>query len=96
MIIFIDIDETICNTGCADYSKAMPNYVNIEKANNLYKRGNHIVYYTSRGSQTGIDWKDLTEQQLIDWDVLYHELRLDKPFYDLLIDDKALNAQDWI
>ena len=57
--------------------------------------GHVIVYWTARGSVTGIDWRDITESQLKDWGVKYHELRFGKPSFDLLIDDKALNARDW-
>ena len=68
---------------------------NIKKANKLYDDGNTIVYWTARGATTGIDWTDLTAQQLKKWGAKYHELKLDKPFYDLFIDDKVINTEDW-
>ena len=90
MDIFVDIDETICNTRRdRDYSKSTPIDEHIQKINKLYDEGHHIVYWTARGSGSGIDWKDLTEKQLSAWGVKHHELRLGKPSYDLLICDKT-------
>ena len=90
MNIFVDIDETICNTRRdRDYSKSTPIDEHIQKINKLYDEGHHVVYWTARGSGSGIDWKDLTEKQLSAWGVKHHELRLGKPSYDLLICDKT-------
>ena len=36
----------------------------------------------------------LTEKQLNDWGAKYHELRVDKPFYDLFIEDKSLRIEE--
>ena len=41
-----------------------------------------------------IDWTELTCQQLSEWGAKYHELRVDKPFYDLFIEDKALRIEE--
>ena len=41
---------------------------------------------------TGKNWFLLTQNQLNDWGVKYHELRMGKPAFDLLIDDKVLNS----
>ena len=97
-IIFIDIDETIFHTPLEeprDYTKSKPNVENINKANKLYDAGHRIIYWTARGSRSGIDWHDLTKQQLDEYGVKYHSLRCDKPYYDLFIDDKAINVSDW-
>ena len=101
MLIMIDIDETICTHDNTDksvarqYDKGVPIIENIAKANRLYDEGHTIVYWTARGAQTGIDWRDVTEQQLSLWGCKYHSLRLDKPHYDLYIDDKVINTKDW-
>ena len=96
MIIYIDIDETICITPeSRDYSLATPISENIEKANRLYDEGNTIVYWTARGSTSGLDWTQVTQDQLKSWGVKYHDLRLGKPMYDLFICDKAMNTEDW-
>ena len=68
---------------------------NIEKCNKLYEDGNTIVYWTARGTKTGTDWFNTTEKQLAEWNVKYHDLKLGKPFYDLFIDDKAINSEDF-
>jgi dTDP-glucose 4,6-dehydratase len=96
MIIYIDIDETICNTPeNRDYSLASPIEQNIEKANKLYDDGNTIVYWTARGTVSGIDWHQTTLEQLISWGAKFHDLKLGKPHYDLFIDDKNMNTKDW-
>tara|TARA_R100000278_G_scaffold88081_1_gene67251 strand:+ start:12435 stop:12731 length:297 start_codon:yes stop_codon:yes gene_type:complete len=94
MIIYVDIDETICATpDDRDYNKSKPLYDRIAKINDLYNKGHTIIYWTARGTTTGIDWRKLTEQQLNKWLVKYHELHLGKPVYDLFIDDKNINSE---
>ena len=89
-IIYVDIDETICTTPSdRSYDQSVPIKNNIEKINKLYDEGNTIVYWTSRGSRKQINWYDLTYKQLIEWGVKFNELRVDKPYYDLFIDDKT-------
>jgi hypothetical protein len=89
-VIYVDIDETICMTpNSRKYTDALPIPGHIEKVNRLYDEGNTIVYWTSRGSRKQIDWREVTESQLKRWGAKYHELRLDKPYYDILIDDKS-------
>lgn len=96
MIIYIDIDETICdNVRSRNYADAAPKKENIEKANKLYDEGHRIVYWTARGTVTGIDWEDVTRDQFERWGVKYHELKFGKPAYDLFIDDKNMNVKDW-
>ena len=88
--IWVDIDETICQTPpTRKYSESIPIYENIERVNKLFNMGHEVVYWTARGSGSGIDWKDLTEKQLSAWGVNHHELRMGKPSYDLLICDKT-------
>jgi len=96
MLIYIDIDETICTkTDDGDYSLAQPIVENIKKANRLYDNGNTVIYWTARGSVTGIDWREVTEKQFEKWKVKYHELRFGKPPYDLMICDKTMHPKDW-
>jgi CMP-N,N'-diacetyllegionaminic acid synthase len=95
-IIYIDVDETICNTPeDRDYTKSSPIDQNIKKANLLYDQGNKIVYWTARGTVTGIDWREVTEKQFGEWGVKYHDLKFGKPYYDIFIDDKNMNTKDW-
>ena len=94
MIIYVDIDETICKSPTSrEYQYAVPIVSNIEKVNEFYDAGNTIVYWTARGTGSGIDWREVTENQFKKWGVKYHELRFGKPIYDLFIDDKNINAE---
>lgn len=93
-IIYVDVDETICRSPeDRDYSKAIPIIDHIHKINELYDAGNTIVYWTARGTGTGIDWREVTENQFKKWGVKHHELRFGKPVYDLFIDDKNINSE---
>lgn len=93
MIIYVDIDETICRSPeDRDYSKAIPITSHIHKINELYDAGNTIVYWTARGTGSGIDWREVTEKQFKKWGVKHHGLKLGKPIYDLFIDDKNINT----
>ena len=90
MIVYIDIDETIANTpDDRNYSMSTPIKENIAKANKFYDEGHTVVYWTARGSGTGIDWYDITKDQLIQWGAKHHDLKLGKPMYDLF------NSEDW-
>ena len=54
MIIYVDIDETICfYKGERHYPDAQPDLANIKKINTLYDEGNEIIYWTARGSNSG-------------------------------------------
>ena len=97
MIVYIDIDETIAQTPeDRNYSLSTPMRENIKKANKYYEEGHTVIYWTARGSGSGIDWYDITKDQLNSWGVKYHDLKLGKPIYDLFIDDKAMNPNEWI
>jgi CMP-N,N'-diacetyllegionaminic acid synthase len=96
MIVYIDIDDTICHSpNKPDYKICIPIQENIIKANKLFDQGHTIVYWTARGTLSGQNWRDITEQQLLEWGVKYHELKFNKPYYDLFIDDKNLNTKNW-
>ena len=100
MKIFVDIDETICITDgpknlARDYSKSNPILENIKAVNKLYEQGHHITYWTARGTESGIDWTDVTKKQLLEWGAKHNHLILGKPSYDLYIDDKSINTRNW-
>ena len=64
MIVYVDIDETICiSPEDRDYNKAVPIEKNIKKINKMYDNGDRIVYWTARGTGSGIDWREVTEKQ---------------------------------
>lgn len=96
MIIYVDIDGTICsNEPEGDYAQAAPYYDRINRVNYFYRNGNRIIYWTARGSETGKDWESLTRRQLKKWGVKYHELLFGKPYYNLWIDDKAMTLKEF-
>lgn len=92
MTIYVDIDNTITKTCGTNYKEAIPLEHNIKIINTLYNSGHTIIYWTSRGVLSNINYYDLTKKQLDSWGCKYNELRCDKPFYDIFIDDKALSS----
>ena len=95
MIYCFDIDGTLCNLTAGDYSEATPYKDRVQVVNGLYDAGHTILLYTARGSQTGIDWRDVTQRQLEAWGVRYHQLNLGKPHYDVWVDDKAISDRNF-
>lgn len=97
MIYCFDLDETLCTRAInGDYRTAEPLKKAILKVNELHSQGHKILIFTGRGSSSGIDWTDVTLGQLAKWCVHYDELIMNKkPTYDIIIDDKAINAEDW-
>lgn len=94
MIVYVDIDETICEyEDEREYPLAKPLPKNIGIINELYESGHEVVYWTARGSLTGIDWTELTVEQLKKWGAKYTKLKLKKPHYDVFICDKAINSE---
>ena len=92
MLIYVDIDKTIADTEGEDYENAKPIKKNIVRVNKLYDEGHTIVYWTARGTmKPRPELFDMTLGQLVDWNCKFHELRLGKPAYDLLICDKTEN-----
>ena len=100
MNIYVDIDETICfyenrDYVNPDYSEAIPHFDNIDKINKLYDQGHTITYYTARGGTTGIDWFEVTKDQLDRWGCKHDGLSVgEKPNYDLLICDKTKRIEE--
>jgi hypothetical protein len=91
----VDIDETICfYPEEREYIKAVPDYENIAKVNELYDAGHTIIYWTARGSRSGIDWTELTKKQLNDWGAKHHELYCDKPYYDIFVEDRSIRIEE--
>lgn len=96
--VLVDVDETICfYSGERRYDLAEPNPGNIAKINRLYEEGWIVVYWTARGSRSGVDYREFTEIQLKSWGCRFHELRCGashKPHFDLLIDDKSKRIEE--
>ena len=104
-VIAFDLDDVLCqrnieNNTIEKYALCEPIQRNIDIVNNLYDNGYKILIYTARGMITlkgdlnkiETVLRDITEKQLSKWGVKYHKLHMGKIFYDVLIDDKALNS----
>lgn len=92
--LIFDIDGTIC-TQEQDYSQAKPIQEVIDKLNKKHKEGYKIVLFTARGTETGIDWNEVTAEQLKKWEVQYDDLLFGKPAGLKYIDDKGVNINQW-
>ncbi len=92
MKYFIDLDNTLCNTIDGNYENATPINERINIVNNLKLEGHHITIWTARGATSGINYRELTESQLIKWNINYDVLLMNKPDYDIYIDDKSFNV----
>lgn len=99
MIFIVDIDHTICNTPAIDgkqrYDLSTPYPERIQKVNELYEAGHTVIYWTARGSGSGINQFQITHKQLVEWGAKFHEVRLGKPSYDVWVDDKAFSDKDF-
>lgn len=96
-IYCFDLDETLCTKALdGDYFTAKPMLKAITKVNELFDLGNTILIFTGRGSSSGKNWEELTVKQLNQWGLKHHKLIMNKkPTYDIVIDDKAINALEW-
>lgn len=97
IIYCFDLDGTLCTSvENSDYTKAQPLQKAINEVNKLYDTGIKIIIFTGRGSSSGKDWTEFTKNQIENWKIKYHQLITNKkPTYDIVIDDKAVNASDW-
>jgi hypothetical protein len=89
-----DIDGIIANIiENNNYTESTPIKENIIIVNKLYEMGHYIILFTARGSETGHDWKELTEKQMKEWSVKYNLLLFGKPASDFYIDDKLIDIE---
>jgi uncharacterized HAD superfamily protein len=95
MIIYVDIDGTICHNENSDYENSKPRQEQIDKINKLHDEGHEIIYWTARGGTSGINWRNLTRIQLNSWGCKYTRIEsLKKPSFDLFIDDKSKRIEE--
>jgi len=95
MIIYIDIDNTICNSVEDDYTNSTPILKNVAKVKSLVQEGHEVSFWTARGTVTGKDWTDVTNRQLESWGLGGIPVIFGKPYFDLFIDDRVMNVEDW-
>ncbi len=93
-----DLDNTLVNTKGSDYENSTPIPEAIAKVRGYKDRGDHIIIMTARGSGSKVDWRDFTEKQLNKFGIPYDQLTVGlKPGgVDVFVDDKAINALDWL
>ena len=100
-----DIDGVICSLTNGDYLSALPNKKAIKKINQIYSEGNKVIVFTARymGRTNNNPEKakkigyEQTVNQLKNWGLMFDELFMGKPSYDVFIDDKAYNYdENWI
>lgn len=96
MKVFVDLDNTLCKTESNYYKNSVPILERIDYFNSLKEQGDTIVIWTARGSKSGIDYEELTKQQLSDWNVKYDTLMMKKPDYDIYYDDKSINIDTFL
>lgn len=94
-VYVIDIDGVVCKTKNGDYKNATPKKRNIKMINSLHAQGNTIIFFTSRGKLTGMDWSKLTNYQFKMWKLKHHGIIFGKPFGDVYVDDRAINDKDF-
>jgi mannose-6-phosphate isomerase-like protein (cupin superfamily) len=92
---FIDLDNTLCRTVDGLYHQSIPIEERIERVRMLKLQGHHITIWTARGAKSGIDYMDLTLKQLKEWNVPYDCLSMEKPDYDVYIDDKSFHVDSY-
>lgn len=94
-IFCFDIDGVVATLVPGnDYRKARPILKNIRIVNRLFDKGHRIIFYSARGSATGILWRAFTKRQLKKFGVRYHELHLGKPAADFYVDDKMTTLNE--
>tara|TARA_Y100000590_G_C15703823_1_gene1007800 strand:+ start:2050 stop:2415 length:366 start_codon:yes stop_codon:yes gene_type:complete len=96
-IFCFDLDNVICTTKKANYSRAKPKKNVVKTINDLYQNGHYIKIFTARymGRNNENQKKaykfgfNKTLKQLKKWNLKFHELILGKPTFDIYVDDKA-------
>ena len=93
-----DLDKTLVRTQGSDYENSTPIEAAIKKVQEYKRNGDHIIIMTARGSGSKKDWREFTEKQLLEFGIPFDQLIVGlKPGgVDVFVDDKAINALDWL
>jgi len=94
----LDLDNTLVYTNGSDYENSTPIPEAIERVRKYKRRGDHIIIMTARGSGSKKDWREFTAKQLEEFGIPFDQLIVGlKPGgVDYFVDDKAVNALDWL
>lgn len=103
MTYVFDIDGTVCNNTFGKYEEAEPLCERINAINRLYDNGHKIVMFTARGMERyNGDLEKVYErfyyftlQQLKNWGLKFHQLKLGKPAADVYVDDKGIKDENF-
>lgn len=89
ILIKIDIDGVLTHEHKGwDYANRKPDMKNIENLRKLYATGEyHVAIFTSRRREED---REITNEWLNKYHVPRDELIMDKPYYEVFIEDKAL------
>ena len=94
-VLCFDIDGVLATLVEGNhYQDAKPIPEMIRRVNLAFDAGHHVILFTARGSATGMDWRSITERQLAEWGVKYHELRFGKPAASFYIDDRMMRTSE--
>ena len=93
-----DLDNTLVITQGSDYENSQPIEAAVKKVQEYKRNGDHIIIMTARGSGSKKDWREFTEKQLLEFGIPFDQLIVGlKPGgVDVFVDDKAINALDWL
>ena len=93
-----DLDNTLVITQGSDYENAVPIEAAVKKVQEYKRNGDHIIIMTARGSGSKKDWREFTKKQLLEFGIPFDQLIVGlKPGgVDYFVDDKAINALDWL
>lgn len=100
-----DLDGTICSQeSYGMYHMARPINRMIKRMRQLHADGHTVVIFTARGMETWKgdvvaiekDLRKLTEDWLLKWNVPYDQLIFGKPSADVYVDDKGIQAFDFV
>lgn len=92
MVIFIDIDGTICNElSPFDRPLAKPLPGALESINKYVRDGHTVIFWTGRGW----DQYRVTKKWLDDHGFQYSQLLMGKPIANIIIDDRARQFTGW-
>ena len=103
MIYVFDIDGTICNNTNGNYESSFPIKERIDHINELYDKGNKIIFFTARGmkrfsgncEEVNNKFYNFTYEQLKKWGLKFHELKMCKPEADIFVDDKGVSDEHY-
>lgn len=99
-----DLDGVICLTKNSNYKQSKPKKNVIKIINKLYEK-NFILIYTARYMGRSNNNEKLAKKrdnqftlsQLKKWGLKFDELKIGKPSYDVIIDDKSFDfKKNWL